>query len=55
MTVHHDQMTIGCDQMTVSYDQTTVVMGYYYLGHPWTDFENSKSVDLVWVTYEETK
>ena len=62
MTVRHDQMNIGCDQMnigcdqmTVSYDQTTVGMGYYYLGHPWTDFENSKAVDLVWVTDEETK
>ena len=55
MTVHHDQMTIGCDQMTVSCDQMTVGMGYYYLGRPWTDFENSKVVDLVCVTDEETK
>ena len=55
MTVHHDQMTIGCDQMTVSYDQTTVGMGYYYLSHPWTDFENSKAIDLIWVTDDETK
>ena len=55
MTVHHDQMTVGRDQMTVSCDQTTVGMGYYYLGRLWMDFENSKAIDLVCVTDEETK
>ena len=55
MTVCHDQMTVGCDHMTVSCDQTTVGMGYYYLSRLWTDFENSKAVDLVWVTDEITK
>ena len=55
MTVCHDQMTVGRDQMTVSCDQTTVGMGYYYLGRLWMDFENSKAIDLVCVTDEETK
>ena len=55
MTVRHDQMTVGCDHMTVSCDQMTVGMGYYYLSHIWTDFENSKAVDFVWIVYEETK
>ena len=55
MTVRHDQMTVGCDHMTVSCDQMTVGMGYYYLSHIWTDFENSKAIDLVWVTDKEIK
>ena len=29
--------------------------GYYYLGRPWTDFENSRAVHLVWVTDEKTR
>ncbi len=48
-------MTVGRDQMTVSCDQTNVGMGYKYLGHLWMDFENSKAIDLVCVTDEETK
>ena len=55
MTVGRNQMTVGRDQMTVSFDQTTVGMGSYYLSRPQTNFENSKAVDHVFVTDEETK